>query len=283
MANPGPYPPMGPPMGGQMPPPMGGPPPMGMQPRPPMKQGTSKMVPVVVSAGLAVGVFCGLLFGLGTGKSIAGPTQVSNGVKANADEPMAPQSVKSDVKTAPTPKAGSGSAVAAAGSGSAVVVDAGPPEPEIAKLRIELKPDPVGQNAQITVDDQPVAGQEINIPMDPAVPKKKVHVKVRAVGFRDLDTTFDVAVGDNTMNTELTKGKSTLPANGQPPPVVADTPKPAGDTPKPVATDAPKPNGDAAKPTGTKPVADTPKPAGDKPKPPPPKPKPKPKGGLIDI
>ena len=33
----------------------------------PVRRGTSKAVPVVMSAGLAVGVFCGLLFGLGTG------------------------------------------------------------------------------------------------------------------------------------------------------------------------------------------------------------------------
>ena len=48
---------------------MGGPP-MGAAVRP-MRRGTSKAIPVVVSAGLAVGVFCGLLFGVGTGKNNA--------------------------------------------------------------------------------------------------------------------------------------------------------------------------------------------------------------------
>src|SRR3982751_647736 len=110
MANQGPYP-MGPQnMGGQ---PMGqggghmghmgqmGHGQMGQMPRPPIRQGTSKVVPVVVSAGLAVGVFCGLLFGVGTGKSHASPAAPgSNRVQAN-EEPMAPQSVKSDVKNPP--------------------------------------------------------------------------------------------------------------------------------------------------------------------------------------
>jgi len=59
---------MPPGMGG---PPMGGPPMAGMRQ---MKRGTSKAIPVVVSAGLAVGVFCGLLFGVGTGKSNAAPS-----------------------------------------------------------------------------------------------------------------------------------------------------------------------------------------------------------------
>src|SRR3954470_22176904 len=114
MATPG-YPQM---MGGPMAPMPGG----AMQMPRPMRRGSPKIVPVVVSAGLAVGVFCGLLFGLGTGKSNASPAgPVSNGVKAN-EEPMAPQSVKSDVKTPPVAaKAGSGSAVAAgsAAAGSA--------------------------------------------------------------------------------------------------------------------------------------------------------------------
>src|SRR5687768_3934095 len=84
MANPG-YPPgpMQPPMGG---PPMGGPPmggPPQMQPPPRaqvVRKGTSKAVPIVVSAGLAIGTFCGLLFGLGTGAedAIAEPSKGDN-------------------------------------------------------------------------------------------------------------------------------------------------------------------------------------------------------------
>src|SRR4051812_37428172 len=118
MANQGPFPPMNPPMGGPMQQqPMGGPPrgpmgpgqmgpmgpmgPMGMQPRPPMRRGTSKIVPVVVSAGLAIGVFCGLLFGLGTKKVEADPQRATNGVK-RADD-----SVPDPSMSAVTPATGS--------------------------------------------------------------------------------------------------------------------------------------------------------------------------------
>src|ERR1051325_6820998 len=97
--------------------------------RPPVRQGTSRMVPVVVSAGLAVGVFCGLLFGLGTGSGNAGPTTpVRNGAKPTED-PAPPESVKSSGNT-PTPSpvnAGSnpGPAVAAGGRGSGSAAAAG--------------------------------------------------------------------------------------------------------------------------------------------------------------
>src|SRR5690606_35233546 len=77
------------PMGG---PPMGGPP-MGAQPMPrPIRRGTSKAVPIVVSAGLAVGVFCGLLFGVGTGKEEAAAAPAAgNNVKAQSDDEPAPE------------------------------------------------------------------------------------------------------------------------------------------------------------------------------------------------
>ena len=79
MANPG-YPnPMNPMMGG--PAPMRPPMPMPM----PARHGTSKVVPVVVSAGLAVGVFCGLLFGLGTGKAKASTPSSGSNIKKDDD------------------------------------------------------------------------------------------------------------------------------------------------------------------------------------------------------
>src|SRR5436190_24020305 len=97
MANPG-YMPgqmppgMGPPgmpggMGG--PPGMGGPmggPQMGGMPPRQVRRGTSKAVPVVVSAGLAVGVFCGLLFGVGTGKEASATPTASNAKKISNDD-----------------------------------------------------------------------------------------------------------------------------------------------------------------------------------------------------
>ena len=112
--------PMGGPMqGGPM---QGGP----MQGGPPraqvLRRGTSKAVPVVVSAGLAVGVFCGLLFGLGTDKGVAtaAPSTGSN-VKAVADnevpEAFAPTTAPAGKPvTAGGPVTAAGSAT---GSGSA--------------------------------------------------------------------------------------------------------------------------------------------------------------------
>src|SRR5512139_3234323 len=116
-------PPMGPmgPMGG---PPMGGPPMGGMPPgmQRPMRRGTSKAVPIVVSAGLAVGVFCGLLFGVGKkNEAVAAAPSTGTNVKPPGEEPKpdprgAPAGLGATAaKPVTPPPAGSG-AVAAAGS-----------------------------------------------------------------------------------------------------------------------------------------------------------------------
>src|SRR5512141_1040819 len=132
MATPG-YPQMGqmpPGMGG---PPMGGPPGMGaVPPQRPMKRGVSKAVPVVVSAGLAVGVFCGLLFGVGTGKkdAVAAPSKGTNAKDHPGEDTT--HLVETPTKNiTPTAQlnggsgAGSGSAAGSgAGSGSAAVAAA---------------------------------------------------------------------------------------------------------------------------------------------------------------
>src|SRR6478752_957342 len=89
------------PMGQQMP--MGGAAPM----QKPVRRGTSKAVPVVVSAGLAVGVFCGLLFGVGTGKAKAAEAApAGNNVKKDSDKAAdnaAPAGLGA-TSTTPTPK-----------------------------------------------------------------------------------------------------------------------------------------------------------------------------------
>ena len=141
MANPG-YPPgMQPPMGG---PPMGGPPMGGPPMQPPpraqaVRKGTSKAVPIVVSAGLAIGTFCGLLFGLGTGPddAVAEPAKSGKNGK-DPDLTMEPSKVtdpgtpKIDPpKTASTPPSGSaapasGSAAPASGSAAPAAGSAAP-------------------------------------------------------------------------------------------------------------------------------------------------------------
>src|SRR5437764_12153583 len=106
MATPGgPYNPMMQPQMGQTPQSMQSqqPPPVAAVPPPkPARPGTSKAVPVVVSAGLAVGVFCGLLFGLGTGDTAS----ASSDPVATSDKKAEPAVNKADDKKAGDKKAG---------------------------------------------------------------------------------------------------------------------------------------------------------------------------------
>jgi hypothetical protein len=103
---------------------MGGPPPTAQV----VRRGTSKAVPIVVSAGLAVGVFCGLLFGLGVESTAATTptTVVTKADKKNDGFNVAPAEANPSAnnpipaKTTPAASTGSGSAApAATGSGSA--------------------------------------------------------------------------------------------------------------------------------------------------------------------
>ncbi len=257
MATPG-YPQMGqmpPGMGG---PPMGGPPGMGAAPPPrPMKRGVSKAVPVVVSAGLAVGVFCGLLFGVGTGKkdAVAAPSTGTNVHAAKDDTSTTP--AETQMKTTPTvPKAvgsnavvasgsgtGSGSATAMAGSaaGSAAAV-----APKTTKVVIKVKPDAAASVAKIQIDGKDIEGSSIDVPAE----KKTVKIAVTAAGYHSFEPkSYDVSGDDMTVEIELTKRSGGSPGFG------------GTDTHKPTVPTRP-PGGD----TGTKPT----------------KPK-KPAGGLIDI
>jgi hypothetical protein len=261
------------PMGGPMQP-MGGPPmqpmgqmgqmgPMGM--RQPMRQGTSKMVPIVVSAGLAVGVFCGLLFGLGTDKHVsADPARVSNGVKRTDDIPDVPTLSTNTVKPLPPPppRAGSntGSAVAAAGSGSA---GSAAPTIKSVKLTIEIKPDSAAPAAKIAVDGKPITGTAVDVALDPGATQKRVHVQVQAPGFRDGTRDLDVLGSDSetsvTFELEPTRGRAGgtgggAPSGGTPSGESAGTPSggtPSGGTPSGGAPSGGAPSG-GSKGTGGK-------------------------------
>jgi hypothetical protein len=99
------------------------------------RRGTSRAVPVVVSAGLAIGVFCGLLFGLGTGEEVIASPSTGNNVKTEETGeklPVPPTVGTTAAKTAdptPTPAAGSGSATQVAAAGSASGSAAGSADP----------------------------------------------------------------------------------------------------------------------------------------------------------
>jgi len=220
MANPGypqmgQFPPgMGPSMGG---PPMGGPP-MGGMPPPPraIRAGTPKIVPVIVSAGLAVGVFCGLLFGVGTGKkdAVAAPSKGTNA----KDHPVEDTThlVETPTKNiTPTAQlnggsgAGSGSAAGSgAGSGSAAVAAAmgsgagsGSAAVKMSKLTITVKPEAAASGAKIQIDGKDIEGTSIELPGE----KKDVKVNVTASGFHSFDKKVDLVGDETTVEVELVK------------------------------------------------------------------------------
>jgi hypothetical protein len=172
----------------------------------PMRQGTSKAVPVVVSAGLAVGVFCGLLFGLGTGDDEAsaatGTETKQDGSGADTPDVLMakPSTAVPGTGSAEPPANGSaatvanGSAAPAAGSGA----EAGSAAPAIkmVKLIIELKPEAAAQAAKITINDKDVeATSELEIG---DAPKKKVKIVIKAAGYRDYTYEGEVEAGKDT-------------------------------------------------------------------------------------
>ncbi|MGN6107066.1 MAG: hypothetical protein ACTHU0_18310, partial [Kofleriaceae bacterium] len=192
-------------------------------------------MPIVVSAGLAVGVFCGLLFGLGTGEdeAIAAPTVTKpkevvddRDLTASGDlkppksvlEGRMPTSPKADGSAAGSnavaaagsaDDAGSGSAGSAAPAAGSAAPAAGsaapaagsaapvPPQPEIAKLTVEIKPESVASTAKITVDGKDITGMMLEIPLD-GVDKKEVKVAVKASGYKDVEQKVEVE-GDTTL------------------------------------------------------------------------------------
>jgi len=229
MANPG-YP-MQPMM---QPPQMGQP--MGAPPRAQVvRQGTSRAVPVVVSAGLAIGVFCGLLFGLGIDKDEAvAATTTSAPTKKKTDtdvpEPFQPTTAKVPPKaavatpaagsnTATPPAAGSNTTPPAAGSNTAATKPptAGAGSATIAavvkptgKLTIEVMPEAIAKTAKITVDGKELEGNvfEIDLSDVKSEPKKKtVKVVVKASGYKDVEQKLDLLAGEEgtTYKVELVK------------------------------------------------------------------------------
>lgn len=201
-----------------------------------VRRGTSKAVPVVLSAGLAVGVFCGLLFGLGTGKgeATAAPSTGNNVKSKDKDdvpEAFAPTQSNAKPLTAPKPGDGSGSAVAvgsgsdAAGSGSA-----GSAMPTIVKTKLTIEVSPAGaaKVAKITIDDKEIDGNSIE--MDLGDKKKTVKIVVKASGYREakLEKELDPKnVETYTIEIPLSKRSSSGGSSGKRPTV----PRPTGKKP----------------------------------------------------
>jgi hypothetical protein len=216
-------------MGG---PPMGGPP-MGAQQMPrPAKRGTSKAVPVVVSAGLAVGVFCGLLFGVGTGKQEAEANAPSaSNVKKEEETSAAPEGLGAS-KAAPvpatpttptTPATGSAAPPVAATGSAAAPTTPSVPEKKLMKLTIKIKPDAAAKDAKIMVDGTTIEGVATDVPLD----KKTVKVEVKSSGYRSAEKKLDVSEGEMTLEIELSK-RSSSGGGGVRPPKRPDRPPSGG-------------------------------------------------------
>jgi len=210
--------------------------------RPPaVRRGTPKAVPVIVSAGLAVGVFCGLLFGLGTGDEVhaaAGSGEkkfVSTKIDGTEDAPQTGSVVtppKSVTSGQPTPQGTGSAAQAGSGSASAATVAAGSaadagsaagsaapvaePAAKTAKLIVEIKPETIASAAKITVDGSAVTGGEFEVPLGEAT-KKEVKVVVEAKGYKDVEQKVEVE-GDTTLKIEMVKRSSGGGLKRPPPP-----------------------------------------------------------------
>ncbi|MBP9088645.1 MAG: hypothetical protein KBG15_21155 [Kofleriaceae bacterium] len=184
------------------------------------KRGTSKAIPVVVAAGLAAGVFAGLMLGIGPKQNDAQPiasTQLGSGSSEEVAIP-APGNTASAIPVAvvtpdaPVDATGSAAAVAAAvpvatgsdaGSGSSA--PSTPPEPvkKLAKITFAIKPP--GATAEIRIDGQVVDGGVAEF--DVTDGKKHVEVTASAEGFDAFKKSFDVT-RDDTLAIALVKKRS---------------------------------------------------------------------------
>jgi hypothetical protein len=188
----------------------------------PVRQGTSHIVPVVVAAGLAVGVFCGLLFGLGTKHEVAAPSRGSTGARQSEESQIQTAQVSSGTKLPDRPhtatgsagSAAAGSAVAAGGAtGSAAAGAGNAAAPGPGKLKVEIQPDSAAQAAKVLVDGIQITGTAVDIAFDPGVTKKSVKVVVRVPGYKDIEKSIEVeSDGSASISFDL-KGVRVVPGS----------------------------------------------------------------------
>lgn len=176
----------------------------------PARRGAPKIVPVIVSAGLAVGVFCGLLFGLGTGKQEASAATAPKKGSVMSDDPSAPEGLGATAALPVPPKNGSAAVAVAppppaptAGSGSAAVAE---PTIKTIKLTVNIKPDAAAKDAKVTVDGKeiPNNGNVVDLPSE----TKKVKVSVASNGYQTREASVDVSGEKTDVDIELLKKAS---------------------------------------------------------------------------
>lgn len=217
---------------------------------PPASGGTPKIVPVLVSMGVAVGTFCGLYFGLGTktdeaaadpsGEVATGSGSEGSGSAAVTPDPTGSGSGSSEgsgsgsavvAATTDDAGAGSGSAVVAAtvdagaGSGSAVAVvtvdagagsgsSAGGAEPALTEATVQFSVIP--PTAEVMVDGKPVDGGVITVALTNG--KKSVKITAKASGYRSFEKKMTIE-GDQLVSFKMQRrggGSSNSGSNSGP-------------------------------------------------------------------
>ncbi|MEZ4366934.1 MAG: PEGA domain-containing protein [Kofleriaceae bacterium] len=163
------------------------------QPGPAVRRGTSKAVPVVVSAGLGVGVFFGLVLGIGGGTSAPAGAPPVAAVTIDAGVPDAAPAVAAVVVDAAPPPVVI----------DAAVPDAGPPPVPVATLTFEVVP--AGADIRLTVDGEAVDGTTSQLELPDG--KRTVRVVGRASGYRTFDKKITVR-GDQVVDVRLVKRRA---------------------------------------------------------------------------
>jgi hypothetical protein len=178
-----------------------------------------------MSAGLAVGVFCGLLFGVGKeSEAVAASPSTGTNVKKDPEakpEPKAEPATGAAAATTPTtpttptaetpPATTPTPAPTVPAQGSAAVAAAPAAAAKTFKLTVTIKPEAAAKDAKLWIDGAAVDGMIAEVPAD----KKSVKVEVKASGYRSVDKKIDLAGGDTSVELEMAK----RPAGGGPAPV----------------------------------------------------------------
>lgn len=153
------------------------------------RRGTSRALPIMVAAGLAVGVCGGLVLVLGTGESDAASDKKSEvpevSDKQDGDKPDDGKEVAAVTPDAAVPPPPPDAA----------------PEPKTRKVTITFDVEP--SDAKVTVDGKEIAGKSYTIELE-REQTKKVEIVAKASGHKIFkeERTID---GDDTIDIELEK------------------------------------------------------------------------------
>ncbi|MEZ4401973.1 MAG: PEGA domain-containing protein [Kofleriaceae bacterium] len=189
---------------------------------PPQRGGTPKIIPILVSIGVAAGTFSGLYFGLGTKSdevAAAGDGAGTNGSATPGTDPAGPGLAANTGGDPPPPAVAIDAGVDAA-EVAAAPVDAGvdaaavvtPPAAQVATLQVTIDPADVG--GEVTVDGKPLDSGKATIELVNG--KKTVRVIGKASGYRTFDKKMTID-GDSTVTVKLVKRSGSSGGSTRPP------------------------------------------------------------------